>query len=224
MYSDKTNYDLLEILEQHQMLTFESQLELSGELGKRNLKTEKKVVDEAIAVKIAQINNLEYLKDFGFVAEFKNGGVVVKRTTKAIITDVVAVIAGLIVFIIGVYGIASLVSVLINGEELNVFSLAINLAMASLVLTGFKFFNGIKRLLDYWGFELSNSDGIITLKKRFDLKLEQIKEKASELFLDTHDDQMSLKLGKHTIFSSNVESVVQRMTLKELANILRKEN
>ena len=224
MYSDKTNYDLLEILEQHQMLTFESQLELSEELGKRNLTTEKKVVDEAIALKIGQINNLEYLKDFGFVAEFKNDGVIVKRTTKAIITDVVAVIAGLIIFIIGVYGIASLVSVLINGEELNVFSLAINLAMASLVLTGFKFFNGIKRLLDYWGFELSNAEGIITLKKRFDLKLEQIKEKASELFLDTNDDQMSLKLGKHTIFSSNVESVVQRMTLKELANILRKES
>ncbi len=223
MYSDKTNYDLLEILEQLHMLTFESQLELSEELATRNLKTEKKVVDEAIAQKITQIKNLEYLKDFGFTAELKNNGVVVKRTSKAVITDIFAVIAGLIVFLIGVYGIASLVSVLINGEDINVFSLAVNLAMASLVLTGFKFFNGIKRLLDYWGFELSNSEGIITLKKRFDLKLEQIKEKASELFLDTQEDQMVLKLGNHTIFSSSVESIIQRMTLQELANILRKE-
>lgn len=224
MYSEKSKNELLELFEQHYMLTFESQIKLSEELGKRNLKAEKKILDETISVQIAKIKNLEYLKDFGFNAEFNNGGVVVTRTTRAILTDVIAIFAGFIVFLIGVYGIASLVSVFMNGEDMNVFSLAIDLVMASLVLTGFKFFNGIKRLLDYAGFKLSNFEGIITLQKRFDLKLEQIKEKASELFLETEEDQMVLKLGKHTIFNSNVESIVQRMTLQELANVLRKDS
>ncbi len=223
MYSDKSNKELLELLEHHHMLTFESQIQLSEELGKRNLQKEKKMLDETIALKIAQIKNLEYLKDFGFVAEFNNGGVVVTRTTRAVLTDFIAIFAGFIVFLIGVYGIASLISVFINGEDMNVFSLAIDLVMASLVLTGFKFFNGIKRLLDYSGFKLSNFEGIITLQKRFDLKLEKIKEKASELFLETQEDQMVLKLGDRPIFNSSVENIVQRMTLQELANVLKKE-
>ena len=70
----------------------------------------------------------------------------------------------------------------VNGEDINVFSLAINLAMSTLILVAFSFFNGIKRLIDFAGFRLSNHDGTITMKKRFDLKLEEIKEKASELF------------------------------------------
>lgn len=223
MYSEKATNELLELLEQHHMLTFESQLQLSQELEKRNLKAEKKLLDDTIGQKVDQIKNLEYLKDFGFKAKINNNGVIVTRTLRAIITDVIAVITGLIVFLIGVYGIASLVSVFVNGEEINVFSLAINFVMASLVLTGFKFFNGLKRLFDYAGFELSNLEGIIILRKRFDLKLDEIKEKASELFLETEENQMVLKLGSHTIFNSSVESIVQRMTLQELANILRKK-
>lgn len=222
MYSNKSKEELLEILAQHQMLTFESQLELNDELDKRNLKAKKKVLDETIAIKISQIKNLEYLKDFGFRAEVNNGGVTVTRTTKAVVTDVFAIIAGLIVFLIGVYGIASLISAFVNGEDINVFSLAINLAMASLVLTGFKFFNGIKRLFDYWGFRLSNSEGIITLKKRFDLKLELISERASQLVLEEYEHEMVLRLGEYTIFNSNAENVIQKMTLEELAKVLRR--
>ncbi|MGB3152343.1 MAG: hypothetical protein WBB27_16930 [Maribacter sp.] len=223
MYGEKSINELLELLERHEVLTFESQLQLNAELEKRNLIAEKKVLDQTIAQKINEIKNLEYLKDFGFKAEINDGGVLITRTLKAMITDIIAVIAGLIVFLIGIYGIASLVSVFVNGEEINVFSLAINFVMASLVLTGFKFFNGIKRLFDYSGFELSNLKGVITLRKRFDLKLEQIREKASELLLETEENQMVLKLGNHTIFSSSVESIVQRLTLEELANVLRKE-
>lgn len=222
MYNEKTTKELLEVLGQYRMLTFESQLILNQELVSRNIAVDKSDLEKTIDEKLAQIKNLDYLKDFGFNAVITNEGVIVTRTTKAIIMDVFAIIFGVIVFFIGVYGIGSLVAMFVNGDDFNVFSLAINFAMSSLVLTGFKFFNGIKRLLDYAGFQLSNANGMITLRKRFDLKLEEIKAKTSDLFLEAEEEEMVLRLGEHIIFNSNAENIIQRMTLEELSKILRK--
>ncbi|WP_396636818.1 hypothetical protein [Maribacter sp. R77961] len=222
MYSDKTTKELREVLGQYQMLTFESQLILNQELTTRNLAVDRSDLELAIGDKLHQIKNLEYLKDFGFNAEFTEDGVIVTRTTKAIIMDVLAIIIGLAVFFIGVYGIGSLVAMFVNGDDFNVFSLAINFAMASLVFNGFKFFNGIKRLIDYSGFRLSNTNGVITLKKRFDLKLEEIKATPSDLQLEEEEEEMVLRLGEELILNSNAENIVQRMTLEELTKVLQK--
>ncbi len=222
MYSDRTKKELLEILEQYHMLTFESQLSLNAELDSRGLVVDKSELELAIEVKVSQINNLAYLNDLGFEATTDNGTLTITRTYNAVFADVLAVIFGVVVFLLGVYGVGSLVSMFVNGEEINVFSLAINLGMASLVLLGFKFFNGIKRLIDFAGFKVSNQNGNITLKKRFDLKLEEIKEKASELFLETDEEELVLKLGDYTILNSNAENLVQRLTLEQLASLLKK--
>jgi len=223
MYGEKSEKELLELLKQYHMLTFESQLSLNREIEKRNLTIDKNNLETAITYKVAQIKNLEYLKDFGFKAEMNNDGVTVTRTTKAIIMDVAAVIIGFVVFCIGVYGLGSLVSLFVNGTDINVFSLAINSALASLMFIGFRFFSAVQRLFDYSGFQLSNFNGMITLKKRFDLKLEQIKEKASELLLEIEEEEMVLRLGNRTIFNSNAENIVQRMTIEELAKALKQE-
>jgi len=204
------------------MLTFESQLSLNAELDSRGLVVDKSELELAIEVKVSQINNLAYLNDLGFEATTDNGTLTITRTYNAVFADVLAVIFGVVVFLLGVYGVGSLVSMFVNGEEINVFSLAINLGMASLVLLGFKFFNGIKRLIDFAGFKVSNQNGNITLKKRFDLKLEEIKEKASELFLETDEEELVLKLGDYTILNSNAENLVQRLTLEQLASLLKK--
>lgn len=222
MYSDKTKKELLEILEQYHMLTFESQLSLNWELESRGLVVDKSELELAIEVKMSQINELEYLNELGFNATTVNGVVTVTRTSNAIFADIVAVIFGVLVFLLGVYGVGSLVSLFVNGEEINVFSLAVNLAMASLVLLGFKFLNGIQRLIDFSGFKLSNHEGTITLKKRFDLKLEEIKEKTSELFLETDEDEVTLKLGEHTILNSNADNIIQRLTIERLTSVLKK--
>ena len=222
MYSDRTKKELLEILEQYHMLTFESQLSLNAELESRGLVVDKSELELAIKVKVSQINNLDYLNDLGFKARTDNGILTITRTSNAVFADIIAVMFGVLVFLLGVYGVGSLVSMFVNGEEINVFSLAVNLGMASLVILGFKFFNGIKRLIDFAGFRVSNHDGNITLKKRYDLKLEEIKEKASELFLETDEGELVLKLGKHTILNSNAENLVQRLTLEQLASLLRK--
>ena len=164
MYSDRTNGELIEILDQHSLLTFEAQLSLQDELEKRAVVVDLSGLEATIANKLAQINNLEYLKDFGFQANKSADGLVVTRTQKALLTDVLAVIVGLMVFLLGIYGCINLVYTFINGDELDVFTLAYKFAMASLVFIGISFFSGLQRLFDFYGFELSKLNGLVTLK------------------------------------------------------------
>lgn len=222
MYNDRTKKELLEILEQYQMLTFESQLSLNAELESRGLVVDKSELELAIEVKMSQINNLEYLDQLGFNATIDNHSITVTRTMSAVVADAIAVVFGVLVFLLGVYGVSSLVSMFVNGEDINVFSLAVNLAMSTLILVAFSFFNGIKRLIDFAGFRLSNHDGTITMKKRFDLKLEEIKEKASELFLETDEEELVLKLGDYAVFNSNADNLIQRLTIEQLTSLLKK--
>ncbi len=221
MYSNRTNIELIEILGQHSLLTFESQLNLRDELQKREMVTDTKGLQASIAQKLAEIKNLDYLKDFGFKAERSQDGVTVTRTNRAIITDVFAIIMGLIIFLVGIYGCIDLVMTFINGDELDVFTLAFKFAMAALVFIGISFFSGLKRLFDYAGFKLTNLQGMITLKKRFDVRLEEIKASATDLFLETDEDTLFLKLGNQTIFTSNADNLIQTLTLQELTKELK---
>jgi len=221
MYSNRTNSELIEILYQQSLLTFEAQLSLRDEIRNRDIEVDLSPLEASISNKLVQIKNLEYLKDFGFQAERSSNGIKVTRTKKALFTDVFAIIMGLIVFLVGVYGCIDLVFTFINGEELDVFTLAYKFAVAAMVFIGFGFFNGLKRLFDYNGFELTNFDGRITLKKRFDVKLEEVKASTAEVFLEEDADVLFLKLGDQTIFTSNADNLVQTLTLQELEKELK---
>lgn len=221
MYNKITNSELIEIFYQQSLLTFESQLSLREEIQKRDIQVDLSPLETSISNKLTQIKNLEYLKDFGFMAEKSADGFTVTRTKKAMVTDVTAIILGVVVFLIGVYGCINLVFTFINGDELDVFTLAYKFAIAGCIFIGIKLFSGLKRAFDYTGFVLSNSNGLITLKKRFDVKLEEIKANASELFIETHEDTLFLKLGNQTILTSNADNIVQTLTLKELTKKLK---
>ena len=221
MYIKRTNSELIEILYQQSLLTFESQLSLREEIKKRDIQVDLSPLETSISNKLTQIKNLEYLKDFGFKADKNSDGITVTRTNKAFFTDVIAIVLGVIVFLIGIYGCINLVFTFINGDELDVFTLAYKFAIAGCIFIGIGFFSGLKRVFDYSGFELTNFNGLITLKKRFDLKLEEIKANASELFVETDEDTLFLKLGNQTIFTSNADNLVQTLTLKELAKKLK---
>ncbi len=220
MYSEKSDKELLGILEGYSLLTFESQLLLKQELVKRNLIQNISGLNQAISDKLTGIKNLEYLKDYGLIAH-KDNGLVVKRTTKALLTDVLAVILGLIVFFIGIYGIVNLVMTFINAEELDVFTLAVKFGVAAMVIIGLSFLNGLRRLFDFSGFELSNKGNEISLRKRFDVKLEEVKAHSEALNLTEEDDLMQLKLGDQVILTSTTQNLVQKMTLEELAKQLK---
>ena len=92
MYNDRTKKELLEILEQYQMLTFESQLSLNAELESRGLVVDKSELELAIEVKMSQINNLEYLDQLGFNATIDDESITVTRTTSAVVADAIAVV------------------------------------------------------------------------------------------------------------------------------------
>ncbi len=223
MYSKRTNSELLGILEQYDLLTFESQLNLRDEFKKRKIVVDTSNLETSISQKLSEIRELFYLKDFGFEADrTADGGLTITRTKKAMLTDVVALFMGLLVFLIGIYGCIDLVMTFINGDELDVFTLAFKFAMAALLFIGLGFFSGLKRLFDYAGFKLSNLNGTIILKKRFDVKLEEIKANTSDLFLETDEDTLFLKLANRTIFTSNADNLIQSMTLKELTKELKK--
>lgn len=222
MYSETSDYELLQILKGYALLTFEAQLSLKEEIRKRDVKVDLSDLERAIAAKMVDIRNLVHLKDFGFEATRTTDGIKVERTKKAVFTDVFAILLGLCVFVVGIYGVINLVMTFINGDELDVFTLAFKAAMASLLFIGFSFFSGLKRIFDYAGFELSNHQGSITLKKRFDVKLEEIKAKASDVLLDNDEDILMLRLGEQVIFTSNADNVIQTMTLQELTKALKK--
>lgn len=221
MYSDRTDNELTRILEQHSLLTFESQLYLKDELEKRAMAVDTSHLENSISQKLIEINNLEYLKDFGFEADKNQDGITVTRTKKAMFTDILGLITGTLVFLLGIYGCINLVMTFVNGDELDVFTLAYKFAMAALVFIGMSFFSGLKRLFDYTGFELSKHGSAITLKKRFDIKLEEIKANATDVFLDTEEDTLYLKLGNQTIFTSNADNLIQTLTLKRLTSVLK---
>jgi len=221
MYSDRTNGELIEILDRHSLLTFEAQVSLHNELKKRTVAIDLSGLEATITNKRIQIRNLEYLKDFGFQAEISADGLIVTRTQEALLTDVLAVIVGLLVFFLGVFGCINLAYIFINGDELDVFTLTYKFAMAALVFIGFSFFSGLHRLFDFYGFELSKFNGSVSLKKRFDVKLEKIKIDPTDIHLDEKENVLSLKLGHDTIFTSNASNLLQTLTLQELVKELK---
>lgn len=224
MYNDKTSKELVELLGQQSLLTFEAQLNLKQILNEKNIVVDTEDLEQSIHARVTEINTLSYLADLGFKATTNTTGITITRLQKAVWGDITAVVLGGVVFLVGVYGAGSLVSMFVNGEEINVFNLALNAAITSLLLTGFSFFNGLKRLFDYSGFQLSNDTGDdITLKKRFDLKLEEVTKKSFELQLEADNNVLTLKLGNHTIFKANEENVIQRLTLEHLTKVLKKE-
>ncbi|WP_405384285.1 hypothetical protein [Maribacter sp. LLG6340-A2] len=221
MYSNRTNSELIEIMNQHSLLTFEAQLSLQDELQKRAVVVDMSDLNATIANKRAQIQNLEYLKDFGFQANITDDGLIVTRTNKALFTDVLAVVVGLLVFFLGIYGCINLVYTFINGEELDVFTLAYKFAMAGLLFIGLSFFSGLQRLFDFYGFELRKVNGSMTLKKRFDVKLEEVNIDPADVHLEEDEDILALKLGRETIFTSNSGNLIQTLTLQNLAKELK---
>jgi hypothetical protein len=221
MYREKTNRELIEILKIQKNLTFESQLNLNEEFKKRNLTNDVSDLESSINAKKLKIKNLDYLRNLGFQFENINNSIKISRTTKAIIIDILAIIFGIIFCIIGAYGILGIISLFASENEFNLFSLIFQVGMIAIGIIGIKLFNGLKRLIDYKGFELSNTNGIITLKKRLDIKLLEIQKSEALLDLKKESELLTLQLDNIKILSANLDNIVQKMTIRELTKRLK---
>ncbi|MFS4418190.1 hypothetical protein [Maribacter sp. 2307ULW6-5] len=223
MYSEKTDKELLEIMGHYHTLTFEAMTRLHGEMEQRKMVVDKTPLTAAITERKQRIENLELLPAMGFFAtEDAAGALVVKRTLKAQVWDVLAVLVGLVVFLAGVYGCASLFSMFANGDEVNVFSLAVNLGMASLVYLGFTMLQGLKRLVDFMGFKMVAQAGTVSLSKRFDMKLENVAKPSEAVGLEYQEETVALYLGDLPVFSANAGNTLQKLTMEALAARLHK--
>jgi len=209
--------ELLDLLNQHVTLTFESQLSLKKELQERNLTTNIETLNTTINKKVEEIKNLKHIKDLGFKIEKTSDTFKVSRTLKAIIIDIIAILLGVLFVALGIYGVLLLFSTFSNdNSNFSISQLVIGLVMSKLGLTGIKFLSAIKRLFDYIGFELSNSNNKITLIKRNDLKLELINESPYSLNLSEEGDKLVLKLGDIDTISGISKNITQKMTLQVL--------
>jgi len=221
MYTEKTEKELLELLEMHNKLTFQAQLNLQEELNRRNVTEYKDGLDRTIEKKISEITNLKYLKDIGFESEKIGSSLKVTRTFKATLVDIAATIFGIIFCIIGFFGLTGLIGSFFSENDFSISTLIVELGMIAIGIVGIRFLNGMKRLIDYYGFELINDNGIVILKKRFDMKLAEIQKSESLLSLDKQADRLILRLEKDEIFSGNANNIIQNMSLNALKRKLK---
>ena len=221
MYKEKTDRELIELLAIHKKLTFQSQLNLKAELNHRNIQENIADLENTINEKISEIENLDYLKNLGFKADKFGDSIKVTRTDKAVLMDIVAIVLGVIFCLIGFFGILGLIGSFSSESEFSIFSLITEIGMIAIGILGVKFLSGIKRLIDYAGFELLNNNGTITLKKRFDTKLVEIQKNESLLELKEQSEVMTLKLENDDILSANTNNIIQKMTISELAKRLK---
>jgi len=217
MYKQKTDRELIELLAIHKKLTFQSQLNLKAELNLRNLQENIADLENTIKEKVSEIENLDYLKNLGFRADKFGESIKVTRTDKAVLIDIIAIVLGIIFCIIGFFGISGLIGSFLIKSGFSVFSIL----MTIIGILGIKFLSGIMRLIDYYGFELSNKNGTITLKKRFDTKLVEIQKSESLLELKEQSELMILRLENDDILSANTNNIIQKMTISELTKRLK---
>lgn len=224
MYKEKTDKELIEICNAHKNLTFQSQLNLRDELNHRNMIENLSSLENTIELKINEIDNLKYLKDIGFRAEKNGNSIKITRNPMAIITDVTAVFLGVILLVVGLYGVMRFLSSVLSESDFNFFAMVMDLAMIALGNLGIKFLNGLKRLIDFSGFELIRSKEIVILKKRFDVKLVELKKSITNLNLEKQANRLVLKLENDEIFYANADNRIQIMTLNALNRELKADS
>lgn len=221
MYKEKTDIELIELLTIHKKLTFQSQLSLKTELNHRNVQENMADLENTINEKVFKIENLNYLKNLGFKADKLGNSIKVTRTDKAVFIDIVAIVFGIIFCLIGFFGFIGLIVLFLSESKFSMFSIIKGTIMIVIGILGVKFLSGIKRLIDYAGFELLKNNGTITLKKRFDTKLVEIEKSQSLLELKEQSEVMTLKLENDDILSANANNIIQKMTISELTKILK---
>ena len=221
MYTDKNDKELRELLTNHRDLTFQAQLKLKEEIIKRGITDNITNIENTIEGKMSEIKNLQFIDNLGFKVELTEDFIRVKRTSKAVLIDVLAALCGVFFSIIGLLGILGIISMFFGDGEYSVLLLIRSIIMAALGGFGVRCFNGVKRFIDFLGFELINYQGNIILKKRFDTKLIEIEKNESSIHLDYESDLLILKLEDYDILNASANNLIHSLTISELTKKLK---
>ena len=221
MYTNKNDKELRVLLTNHRDLTLQAQLNLKEELTQRDIACNINDLENTINSKMSEIKNLEFIDNLGFKVEFTDDFIRVKRTSKAVLIDVLAAVCGVFFSIIGLMGILGIISMFFGDGDYSVLFLIRSIIMAALGGFGVRCFNGVKRFIDFLGFELVNYQGNVILKKRFDTKLIEIEKKESSIHLDNESDLLILKLEDYDILNASANNLIQSLTISELTKKLK---
>ena len=221
MYTNKNDKELRVLLTNHRDLTLQAQLNLKEELTQRDIAYNINDLENTINSKMSEIKNLEFIDNLGFKVEFTDDFIRVKRTSKAVLIDVLAAVCGVFFSIIGLMGILGIISMFFGDGDYSVLFLIRSIIMAALGGFGVRCFNGVKRFIDFLGFELVNYQGNVILKKRFDTKLIEIEKKESSIHLDNESDLLILKLEDYDILNASANNLIQSLTISELTKKLK---
>lgn len=220
MYKDKTEKELRELFKIQENLTFESKLRLRDEINSRALDLDLSELNNFINKKEFEVESLKYLKRAGFRITSDDGFINIYRTTEAKILDLFAFLLGIILCFIGLAGILELFSFFVNDIDFEIATFIYYGSKIALGIIGIGFLNGIKRLINYSGFEVSKIKGLIILSKRVDVKLTKIQLDKSFLSLNEDENQLVLKLDNYDIMSVSNDNMIQKMTLNYLFRAL----
>lgn len=221
MYTNKNDKELRMLLTNHRDLTLQAQLNLKEELTQRDIACNINDLENTINSKMSEIKNLEFIDNLGFKVEFTDDFIRVKRTSKAVLIDVLAAVCGVFFSIIGLMGILGIISMFFGDGDYSVLFLIRSIIMAALGGFGVRCFNGVKRFIDFLGFELVNYQGNVILKKRFDTKLIEIEKNESSIHLDNESDLLILKLEDYDILNASANNLIQSLTISELTKKLK---
>ena len=221
MYTNKNDKELRVLLTNHRDLTLQAQLNLKEELTQRDIAYNINDLENTINSKMSEIKNLEFIDNLGFKVEFTDDFIRVKRTSKAVLIDVLAAVCGVLFSIIGLMGILGIISMFFGDGDYSVLFLIRSIIMAALGGFGVRCFNGVKRFIDFLGFELVNYQGNVILKKRFDTKLIEIEKNESSIHLDNESDLLILKLEDYDILNASANNLIQSLTISELTKKLK---
>lgn len=223
LYKNNTDREVVAVLDQSAKLTYDAQLNLLQELKKRSLQVPTTELENQIAIKEQAINNLEYLKDLGFKCQENelNSSIEIKRAMGAKIMDIVAIVVGVILFVVGLIYFWMLMAVFFGDNEFTLTKLFTYVAMITAGMIGFKMLSGINRFLDYLSFSLIQQGDNVVLKKG-DLKNDEIMS-VSELALNAVEGDIVFTGNAIEIMRCTADNLVHKNTFEALLNKM-KEN
>ncbi|WP_299149912.1 hypothetical protein [uncultured Dokdonia sp.] len=216
LYKNHTPREIVAVLEHSDKLTYEAKLNLLDTIRKQSIDISTEKLEEQIAQKEAAIANLENLDELGFHYEENTttGEIVVKRTSKAKIMDIISIVLGVLLSLVGLIAFWLLVAIFTGDNEFGLDKLFTYVLMITAGLVGFKMLSGIERFLDFNSFLLTKSGDEVTIKKG-GLPGAQT-YLSSQLGIEEEEGELVFHINDIEFIRANQDNLVQRRTLETL--------
>ncbi|SHJ68611.1 hypothetical protein [Aquimarina spongiae] len=214
-YSSFSDSELIEVLQLLDSLSHVAKEQLLKEIQSRKNQEIRSFISDLskiISEEKENIQSLTYIKNLGFdVTSIDQSNYTITRSGRAILIDVIAIVLGTILSVLGIFGVIFLLSFSspINGIVLSVFGY---IGIKMLI-------NGINRIFDYFGFMLQIENKNFTFKRKFDLPSGELKDKIQSLKISKSEDQISLVYKDTEIIKVGAPNAINSSTLEAIISL-----